>query len=75
VSQAAALLVTPELIKADENLSIELWDSDRNTADDIVGKINTCTIHRLAILGEGQIYVWITAATLTPASILFTHRN
>lgn len=33
------LLVTPELIKADENLSVELWDSDRHTADDIVGKV------------------------------------
>lgn len=33
------LLVTPQLIKADENLSVELWDSDRHTADDIVGKI------------------------------------
>lgn len=37
--ESAALLVTPELIKANENLSIELWDSDRNTADDIVGKV------------------------------------
>lgn len=37
--EAAGLLVTPELIKADENLSVELWDSDRNTADDIVGKV------------------------------------
>ncbi|PGG99625.1 hypothetical protein AJ80_09320 [Polytolypa hystricis UAMH7299] len=37
--ESAALLVTPELIKADEQLSAELWDSDRNTADDIVGKI------------------------------------
>ena len=33
------LLVTPELIKADENLSVELWDSDRYSADDIVGKV------------------------------------
>jgi len=33
------LLVTPELIKADEQLSVELWDSDRSTADDIVGKV------------------------------------
>lgn len=33
------LLVTPEFIKADENLSVELWDSDRHTADDIVGKV------------------------------------
>ncbi|KAF2277636.1 uncharacterized protein EI97DRAFT_432495 [Westerdykella ornata] len=37
--ETAALLVTPELIKADENLSIELWDSDRHSADDIVGKV------------------------------------
>ena len=33
------MLVTPELIKADEQLSIELWDSDRSSADDIVGKV------------------------------------
>ncbi|KAF3389143.1 Meiotically up-regulated protein [Penicillium rolfsii] len=37
--ETAALLVTPELIKANENLSVELWDSDRNTADDICGKV------------------------------------
>ena len=37
--ETTALLVTPELIKADEQLSVELWDSDRNTADDIVGKV------------------------------------
>ncbi|KAL2866602.1 C2 domain protein [Aspergillus lucknowensis] len=37
--ETAALLVTAELIKADENLSVELWDSDRHTADDIVGKV------------------------------------
>lgn len=36
---AGRLLVTPELIKADEQLSVELWDSDRSTADDIVGKV------------------------------------
>ncbi|KAF2148688.1 hypothetical protein K461DRAFT_261430 [Myriangium duriaei CBS 260.36] len=37
--ECAALLVTPELIKADENLSVELWDSDRHSADDVVGKV------------------------------------
>jgi len=37
--ETAALLVTPALIKADENLSVELWDSDRHSADDIVGKV------------------------------------
>jgi Ca2+-dependent lipid-binding protein len=33
------LLITPELIKADEQLSMELWDSDRSTSDDVVGKV------------------------------------
>jgi hypothetical protein len=37
--ETAALLVNAELIKADENLSVELWDSDRHTADDVVGKV------------------------------------
>jgi hypothetical protein len=37
--ETTALLVTPELIKANENLSVELWDSDRHSADDIVGKV------------------------------------
>lgn len=36
---SSRLLVTPALIKADEQLSIELWDSDRSSADDIVGKV------------------------------------
>ena len=36
---SSRLLVNPEYIKADEQLSVELWDSDRNSADDIVGKI------------------------------------
>ena len=34
-----SLLVAPEYIKADEQLSVELWDSDRSSADDIVGKV------------------------------------
>ncbi|MCJ1476556.1 hypothetical protein MMC13_005222 [Lambiella insularis] len=37
--ETAALLVSPEYIKADEQLSVELWDSDRMSADDIVGKV------------------------------------
>ena len=37
--ETAALLVNPEVIKADEQLSVELWDSDRSSADDIVGKV------------------------------------
>jgi hypothetical protein len=37
--ESCALLVTPDLIQANENLSVELWDSDRHSADDICGKI------------------------------------
>ncbi|EDU48642.1 meiotically up-regulated gene 190 protein [Pyrenophora tritici-repentis Pt-1C-BFP] len=37
--ETTAVLVGPELIKANENLSVELWDSDRHSADDIVGKV------------------------------------
>lgn len=38
-SESCALLVTPEVIKVDEQLSLELWDSDRSSADDVVGKV------------------------------------
>ncbi|KXX80686.1 Tricalbin-2 [Madurella mycetomatis] len=38
-SEACALPVMPEVIKADEQLSLELWDSDRSSADDVVGKV------------------------------------
>ncbi|KAI5918760.1 hypothetical protein F4810DRAFT_725330 [Camillea tinctor] len=37
--ETCALLVTTDLIKADEQLSMELWDSDRSSADDVVGKV------------------------------------
>ncbi|UKZ82254.1 hypothetical protein TrVFT333_010039 [Trichoderma virens FT-333] len=37
--ESCGLLVTSDLIKADEQLSVELWDSDRSSADDEVGKI------------------------------------
>ncbi|KAM4066884.1 C2 domain-containing protein [Hirsutella rhossiliensis] len=37
--ETCGLLVTSDLIKADEQLSMELWDSDRSSADDVVGKM------------------------------------
>ena len=37
--ETCAVLVTPELIKANEQLSMELWDPDKTTSDDIVGKV------------------------------------
>ncbi|KAI1381507.1 hypothetical protein F4677DRAFT_403181 [Hypoxylon crocopeplum] len=37
--ESCALPVTADLIKVDEQLSMELWDSDRSSADDVVGKV------------------------------------
>ncbi|KAK3943529.1 hypothetical protein QBC46DRAFT_281776 [Diplogelasinospora grovesii] len=37
--ESCALMVTPDIIKVDEQLSLELWDSDRSSADDVVGKV------------------------------------
>lgn len=37
--ESCGLLVTSDLVKADEQLSVELWDSDRSSADDVVGKV------------------------------------
>ncbi|KJZ78801.1 hypothetical protein HIM_01574 [Hirsutella minnesotensis 3608] len=37
--ETCGLLVTSDLLKADEQLSMELWDSDRSSADDVVGKV------------------------------------
>ncbi|RPB05375.1 hypothetical protein L873DRAFT_1662648 [Choiromyces venosus 120613-1] len=37
--ESAALLVKADHIKANESLAVELWDSDRFTTDDMVGKI------------------------------------
>ncbi|GAA5828103.1 hypothetical protein JCM11251_002590 [Rhodosporidiobolus azoricus] len=38
--QTAFLLVSADEVKAGENLSIQLWDSDAISADDLVGRIN-----------------------------------
>ncbi|KAK8025742.1 C2 domain-containing protein [Apiospora arundinis] len=37
--ETCALMITTDLIKANEQLSMELWDSDRSSADDVVGKV------------------------------------
>ena len=37
-NESTAILIRSEHIKAGESLSIELWDSDRFTSDDLVGK-------------------------------------
>lgn len=58
-NESAALLVTPELIKANEQLSVELWDSDRNTADDIVGKVEI-SIQKM-IQHPGKMYPMVSS--------------
>lgn len=37
--ETAFLLVTRDDIRSDESLSLQLWDSDRHSADDIVGRV------------------------------------
>ena len=49
-NETAFLLVTKEDLKADEELSIQLWDSDKRTADDIVGRVT----RKLSSLCNGQ---------------------
>jgi Ca2+-dependent lipid-binding protein len=55
------LLVTPEYIKADEQLSVELWDSDRATADDIVGKVQLSM--QKMIQHPGKMYPQVSKLT------------
>lgn len=52
--ETCALTVTPDLIKADEQLSMELWDSDRSSADDVVGKVELSL--RKLIQHPGKIF-------------------
>ncbi|KAI0799413.1 hypothetical protein GGR55DRAFT_684027 [Xylaria sp. FL0064] len=52
--ESCALMVTSDLIKADEQLSMELWDSDRSSADDVVGKVEL-SLQKL-IQHPGKVY-------------------
>lgn len=38
--ETAFLLVTRDDMRSDESLSVQLWDSDKRSADDIVGRVN-----------------------------------
>ncbi|CAE6468691.1 unnamed protein product [Rhizoctonia solani] len=37
--ETAAILVTQDEIKAEEDLSLMLWDSDKRSADDLIGRV------------------------------------
>lgn len=43
--ETAFLLVSKEDIRSDEGLSLQLWDSDKRSADDIVGRVNVPLRH------------------------------
>jgi hypothetical protein len=49
-NECAHLLVTKEDLRSDEMLSVQLWDSDKRTADDIVGRVQ----RRLSELVKGS---------------------
>ena len=55
------MLVDPEYIKADEQLSVELWDSDRTSADDIVGKVELSM--QKMIQHPGKMYPQVSKLT------------
>ncbi|RJE16617.1 C2 domain protein, partial [Aspergillus sclerotialis] len=38
-SEWSHILVTPEELNADEKLRLQLWDSDKYTADDDLGRV------------------------------------
>jgi len=46
--ETAFLLVTKDDVRGDESLSVQLWDSDKRTADDIVGRVQ----QKLSVLME-----------------------
>jgi Ca2+-dependent lipid-binding protein len=56
--ESVGLLVTTELVQAGENLSVELWDSDRLTADDIVGKVEI-SIQKM-IQHPGKVFPFVS---------------
>lgn len=37
--ETTALLVTPDEVKSDEELAVMLWDSDKRSADDLIGRV------------------------------------
>ena len=56
--ESCGLLITPDLLKVDEQLSMELWDSDRSSADDVVGKVEL-SLQKL-IQHPGQMFPQIS---------------
>ncbi|KAI5820434.1 hypothetical protein BZA77DRAFT_273967 [Pyronema omphalodes] len=56
-NESTGILIRSEHIKAGEALSVELWDSDRFTADDLVGKCEIPIQDLMVHSGKTQDYV------------------
>jgi len=52
--ETAVLLVSADEVKAGEKLSVELWDSDRFTADDMVGRTDVDVTN--LVRNRGKVY-------------------
>lgn len=46
-NEAVPILVTRDDIRSNEELSVQLWDSDERTADDIVGRVRSIPLSEL----------------------------
>lgn len=53
--ETAFLLVSVDEIRADEKLSVQLWDSDKRSADDLVGRVELLSLTDL-MKHPGEIF-------------------
>lgn len=53
--ETAFLLVSVDEIRADEQLSVQLWDSDKRSADDLVGRIENISLANL-VSSPGKVF-------------------
>jgi Ca2+-dependent lipid-binding protein len=53
--ETAFILVTDEEVKGEEDLSATLWDSDKRTADDLVGRITVPLTELMANVSDSPL--------------------
>jgi Ca2+-dependent lipid-binding protein len=59
--ETAFVLVTQEEVKAEEDLSATLWDSDKRTADDLVGRV---TVPLTELMAQVRELTWSNRSEL-----------
>lgn len=50
--ETAVLLVTEDEVKGEEDLGVMLWDSDKRSADDLVGRVNVPVVELMKDAGR-----------------------